>query len=77
MSRQTKTPAQRAQEALNVAERRCKRLSDAIEHQRSILADYERQHADAERRRRYVSQNPDLPRDLPELVVTDPETEHE
>ena len=70
-TRGTKTPAQRAQEALDVAERRVTKLDAAlqklIQEQRAVAAELE----DAARRRDYAALNPDLPQttDTPPAVV--------
>lgn len=58
--RQTKTPAARAQEALDRAERRVKRLAENVDR---LKTEYEQASADlaaARTRRDYLGQDPDL-----------------
>jgi hypothetical protein len=61
VTRQTKSDAQRATEALAVADRKVKRLkADRAKHQgalNTVVAQLEA----AEKRRDYLAQNPDLP----------------
>ncbi|SFI85912.1 hypothetical protein [Nocardioides psychrotolerans] len=61
MTRQSKTPHQRAEEALGVAQRRVERIDQALAHQRSLLATYEADLADAQARLDYARQDPALP----------------
>lgn len=59
--RQKKTPGQRAEEALAVANRAVIRLDKKIDVLQTELVAVEREHRDAIRRRDYLAQNPDLP----------------
>lgn len=62
MTRQSKTPAQRAQEALDVEQRRLAKLTKLRD---SAKAEYERLDADHQAslaRRNYLLQHPDLPK---------------
>lgn len=61
MSRYVKSPAQRATEALAVAQRRVERIEAALAHQRDLVANCEGQLVDAVKRRDYAGANPDLP----------------
>jgi hypothetical protein len=61
MTRTTKTPAQRAQEALDVADRRVERCNALYDRAKT---DFEQASVDllsAERRRDYLASDPDLP----------------
>lgn len=60
MTRTSKTPKQRAQEALGVAQRRVERITQALNHQRSLVATYEADLADAQARLDYARQDPAL-----------------
>lgn len=60
MTRQPKTPHQRAQEALDVANRHVVRLDKKIDALRIQLAGVEREHRDTITRRDYLDQHPDL-----------------
>ena len=60
MTRQPKTPRQRAEEALAVAERAVKRLAIKRDQLQDDLETVEREHATAVRRRDYLAQHPDL-----------------
>jgi len=59
--RRIRTPAEKASEALDVHERKIKRIDDAIAHQRAILTDYEAQRTALQGRLDYLLSNPDLP----------------
>ena len=60
MTRQTKTPRQRAEEALAVAERRHGRASKTVNQLRSDLLDAENELAEAKRLHDYAKQHPAL-----------------
>jgi hypothetical protein len=60
MTRQTKTPRQRAAEALASANRTVVRLDRKLDALKVELATVEREHTDALRRRDYLASNPDL-----------------
>jgi hypothetical protein len=60
MTRQPKSPHQRAVEALAVEERRVKRLTEKADRLRAELADVEAERDTAEVRRAYYAQHPDL-----------------
>lgn len=62
MTRQTKTPAQRAQENLEVAERIAARLTRKLTKARSELQQLERERDAAVVRRDYLAGHPDLPK---------------
>lgn len=62
MTRQTKTPAQRAQEALEVEQRRVDRLTAARDEHKGRMQHAERDLDAAVRRRDYLAQSPDLPK---------------
>jgi hypothetical protein len=60
VTRQKKTPRQRAEEALGVANRRVIALDKKVDALRIELAQTEREHRDAITRRDYLAQHPDL-----------------
>lgn len=60
MTRQTKTPRQRAQEALDVADRLVTKLTKKAKTLRTDLEDVEREQRAAVARRDYLKQHPDL-----------------
>ena len=60
MTRQPKTPAQRAQEAYDVAARIADRLDQKRRKAADDLDQLEREYAAAVRRRDYLAQHPDL-----------------
>lgn len=60
MTRQTKTPRQRAEETLGVAQRRVDRLTAAVEHQRAVLQVYETELDEAKARLDYARRDPAL-----------------
>lgn len=62
--RQTRTPAQRAEETLTTAQKRVTKLEAALKHQRGLVEDYSRQLRDATARRDYLAQDPDLPAEV-------------
>lgn len=64
--RRVKTPAQRAQEQLDAANRAVVRLDRKRDTLKTELAGIEREHAAAVRRQQYLRQNPDLPQTKPE-----------
>lgn len=61
MTRQSKTPRQRAEEQLATAERAVTRLTRKYEHDSGALTLLHAELRDAERRRDYLAKNPDLP----------------
>lgn len=61
MTRQRKTPAQRAQEAYDAACRAAERIETKLTDSRAETAQLEAEHADAVKRRDYLAQHPDLP----------------
>ena len=61
MSRTQKTPRQRAEEALGVAERKVARLEAVLHQHESIIREVEKGLARARLRREYLAANPDLP----------------
>jgi len=61
MTRQKKTPRQRAEEALAVAERRVRRLTTARDTHRNALAVIQADLEEETKRRDYLARNPDLP----------------
>jgi chromosome segregation ATPase len=61
MSRQRKTPAQRAQEALGVAQRRVTSITKKLHHAKEEVQTLEAELEEAELRLEYVQRNPDLP----------------
>ena len=60
MTRQTKTPRQRAEEQLAVADRQEKRLRQKARELRAQLDDLEREHRAAIARRDHLATHPDL-----------------
>jgi hypothetical protein len=70
MTRQTKTPAQRAQEQLAVADRHVGRLTDKRANLRTELAAVEAEHDAAVVRRDYLATHPDLPHQQTEQHTT-------
>lgn len=69
MARQTKTPRQRAEEALGVADRLLERLEAKRSQLTEELIVVEREKGIAKKRRDYLAANPDLPQtgmDVPE-----------
>lgn len=60
MTRQTKTPRQRAEEALAIADRAHDRLTTKARDLRSELEDVEREQRAALARRDHLAQHPDL-----------------
>lgn len=66
MKRQSKTPKQRAEEALGVAERAVARLTSKVASLRAELVELEAEHSTAVTRRNYLANHPDLnPADVP------------
>lgn len=65
MARQNKTPAQRAQDAYDIAKRVAERLDKKARKARSALADLDREHREAAARRDFLAQHPDLPKNQP------------
>ncbi len=63
MSRQPKTPKQRAQEALDVEERRVKRLSDKYDSLAEDLEAIDKERTAAIARRDHLKTHPDLKAD--------------
>jgi multidrug efflux pump subunit AcrA (membrane-fusion protein) len=61
MTRQRKTPAQRAQEAYDIERRRAARLAAKVADAKSELTALEAELADASKRRDYLAAHPDLP----------------
>lgn len=61
MTRQAKTPAQRAQEALGIAQRRVSRIETDQKKAKAALELLQKEYAQAVARRDYLAQNPDLP----------------
>lgn len=61
--RRTRTPAEKAAEALDTHERKIKRVEQAIAHQRDLLAEYELSRAALDSRHRHLLSDPDLPVD--------------
>jgi prefoldin subunit 5 len=68
--RQTRTAAERAQEALDVADRKIDRLSSAKAKAEATAAEIGRELDALRKRRDYLAQNPDLPSETREQVVT-------
>lgn len=68
--RQTKTPRQRAQEALDVATRHVSRLEVKKANLQIELAEIAKEYAAAEARRLYLSKHPDLG-DPDQLTIED------
>lgn len=66
MTRRTKTPAQRAQEALAAATRRLTRATAKVRDLDTDLAAAKAEQAAAERRHAFLAQDPDLPAAKPE-----------
>lgn len=60
MTRQSKTPRQRAEEQLAVAERLAKRLTEQVARTRADLQHLEQEWAAAIARRDHLKQHPDL-----------------
>lgn len=61
MTRQTKTPRQRAEEALNVADRKVTRLKATVGRLEVDLKTAKADLLAEQRRRNYLAQSPDLP----------------
>lgn len=61
MTRQAKTPGQRAQEALGIAQRRVSRIETDQKKAKAALELLQKEYAQAVARRDYLAQNPDLP----------------
>lgn len=59
-TRQTRTPRERAEEALAIAERAVKRWAEKRDRAQEELEAAEREHASVIRRRDYLSKHPDL-----------------
>lgn len=68
--RRVKTPAERAQEQLDVANRAVIRLDRKVDAARTELAQLELEHADAVRRQQYLRQHPDLPQQQETTTTT-------
>lgn len=66
MTRQAKTPAQRAQEVLGIAQRRVSRIETDQKKAKAALELLQKEYAQAVARRDYLAQNPDLPAPVPE-----------
>jgi hypothetical protein len=64
MTRQRKTPRQRAEEALAVAERKVARLTVECDKNEAAFKTSKRELEAAKRRRAYLAQDPDLPHQL-------------
>lgn len=62
MTRQAKTPGQRAQEALGIAQRRVSRIETDQKKAKAALELLQKEYAQAVARRDYLAQNPDLPK---------------
>lgn len=62
MTRRNKTPAERAQEAYDVAARIADRLRAKRDAAEADLERLDREHAAAAARRDYLAQHPDLPK---------------
>lgn len=62
MTRRTKTPAERAQEQYDVASRIAERLHEKQQRAAAELDQLTDEHAAAVRRRDYLAQHPDLPK---------------
>lgn len=60
MTRQAKTPKQRAEDALGIASRRVVALDRKVDGLRTQLAKADREHRDAITRRDYLAKHPDL-----------------
>lgn len=60
-TRTRKSPQQRAEEALGVAERKVATFEKAVTKHKGKLAEAEAELTDAKRRRDYLAQSPDLP----------------
>lgn len=60
MTRQKKTPQQRAQEQLDIANRAVVRLDKKVDDLKAQLVDVEREHAAAIARQKHLRQHPDL-----------------
>lgn len=61
MTRQTKTPAQRAQEAVDVLQRRLTKLRGKARAAREESETHDREARETQARLDYALQNPDLP----------------
>lgn len=72
MTRQHKTPRQRAEEALGIANRRVITLDRKVDALRSDLAQADREHRDAIVRRDYLAQHPDLQHNPTSTSTGDP-----
>jgi hypothetical protein len=70
MTRQAKTPRQRAEEQLGVADRKVKKLQTARLRAAAELQAIESDLEDAVRRRDYLAQSPDLPKQQPTAETT-------
>lgn len=70
MTRQTKTPAQRAQEALDLERRKRTRLRKKVDTMRAELALLETELETTEKRVEYLANNPDLPTPTPIAAAT-------
>lgn len=72
MSRQTKTPRQRAEEALAVEERRVERLTEQWTKARDDFDRLSRERDEAMVRRDYLRQHPDLQQNTTSTSTGDP-----
>lgn len=70
MTRERKSPSQRAEEQLATAERAVKRLGKKLDHLEAELDDVKDEHAEAVRRRDYLAAHPDLPKNAPTATTT-------
>lgn len=73
MTRQHKTPQQRAQEQLGVAERKAAKLNAKVNTAETELADLRVELADAVRRRDFLAQHPDLQPDAVDEPLPEPD----
>lgn len=73
MTRQTKTPLQRAEETLAAAQRRVVRARERRDTAKGTLADLELDLLEAERRLRYAEADPALPQQVAGPPGEDPQ----
>lgn len=77
MTRQTRTPRERAEEALAVADRAVARLETKRDNRLAAARAVESEIREAVRRRDYLAQSPDLPSAPVALTVSDTTTEEQ
>lgn len=78
--RKVRTPAQRAQEALDVVDRQIARVKERIIEAERAVGEVKKELAPLEKRREYLAANPDLPpqavgKDAPAFSGAQPQTD--